>query len=141
VQRRKIWTGREFKITAQLDEFDIEDLMLDIGSDVNVLPEKTWEDLGKPQLTYSPIQLRMSNKYCIFPIGILENVEIYVARVKIVVDFEVIKIMGDKDPYPSLVGIDWPYDNYVVIDLKRDTKKFEVDGIKLVHPLDPYVFP
>jgi hypothetical protein len=40
---------------AQLDEFKIKDVMLDLGSDVNILPKKTWEALGKPQLTYSPI--------------------------------------------------------------------------------------
>jgi hypothetical protein len=57
-------------------------------------------------LTYSPIQLRISNQYCIFPIGRLENVEIDVAGVKTVADFEVIEIMGDKDPYPALLGID-----------------------------------
>jgi hypothetical protein len=67
----------------------------------------------------------MANQYCIFSLGILENVEIDVMGVKTIDDFEVIKIMGDKDPYPALLGIDWDYDNYVVIDLKRDTMKFE----------------
>jgi hypothetical protein len=45
----------------------------------------------------------------------LENVEIDIVGVKIVVDFDVIEIMGDKDPYPALIGIDWDYGNYVVI--------------------------
>jgi hypothetical protein len=83
----------------------------------------------------------MTNQYCIFPIGRLENVEIDVVGVNIVVDFEVFEIMGDKDPYPALLGIDWAYDNYVFIDLKRDTMKFEEDEIKVVQPLDPYVGP
>jgi hypothetical protein len=113
--------------------------MLDLGSDVNILPKKTWESLGKPRLTYSPIQFRMENQYCIFPIGTLENVEIYIVGVKTVVEFEVIEIMGDKDPYPALLGIDWAYDTYAVIDLKKDTMTFEAEGIKVVQPLDPYV--
>jgi hypothetical protein len=83
----------------------------------------------------------MENQYCIFPVGRLENVEVDVAGVKMTVDFEVIEIMGDKDPYPALLGIDWAYENYVVIDLKRDTMTFEVDGIKVVQPLDPYLGP
>jgi hypothetical protein len=45
----------------------------------------------------------MENQYCIFPIGILESVEIYVVGVKTIADFEVIEIMGDKDPYPTLL--------------------------------------
>jgi len=68
-------------------------------------------------------------------------VEIDVAGLKTVVDFEVIEIMGDKDPYPSLLGIDWAYDNYFLIDLKRDTMTFEADIIKVVQLLDPYVGP
>jgi hypothetical protein len=110
--------------------------MLDLGSDVNILPKKTWEAMGKPMLVYSPIQLCMVNQYCIYPVGRLENVEVDLARVKTVVDFEVIEIMGEKDPYPSLLGIDWAYDNYVVIDLKKESMTFEVDGMKVVQPLD-----
>jgi hypothetical protein len=83
----------------------------------------------------------MANQYCISPIGRLENVEIDVAGVKSVVDFEVIEIVGDKDPDPALLGIDWAYDNYALIDLKKDTTTFEADGIKVVQPLDPYIGP
>ena len=71
----------------------------------------------------------------------MENVEIDVAGVKTTTDLEVIEIMGDKDPYPVLLEIDWAYDNYDIIDLKRDTMKFEANGIKVVHPLDPYLGP
>ena len=69
----------------------------------------------------------------------MENVEIDVAGVKTIVDFEVIEIMGDKDPYPTLLGIDWAYENYAVIELKKDTMTFEVDRIKVVQPMDSYV--
>ena len=141
MQRRKVQIGREFRLVPQLDKFEIKDVMLDLGSNVNILPKKTLEALGKPNFTYSLIQLRMANQYCIFPIGRLENVEIDVAGVKTVAHFEVIEIMGDKDPYPTLLGIDWAFDNYAVIDLKKDTMTFEVDGIKVVQPLDPYVEP
>jgi hypothetical protein len=83
----------------------------------------------------------MANQYCIFLLGRLENVEIDVVGVNIVADFEVIKIMGDKEPYPALLGIDWAYDNYAVIDLRKDTITFEADGIKVVQPLDLYAGP
>jgi hypothetical protein len=63
-------------------------------------------------------------------------VEIDVAGVKTTTDFELIEIMGDKVPYPSLLGIDWEYENYAIIDLKRDTMMFEADVIKVVQPLD-----
>jgi hypothetical protein len=81
--------------------------MLYLGFDVNIIPKKTWEEMGKPNLVYSPIQLRMENEYCIFPVGRLLNVEVELASVKTLYYFEVIEIMGEKDPYPSLLGIDW----------------------------------
>jgi hypothetical protein len=47
VQIRKVRTRKEFRLVSLLDEFDIKDVMLDLGSDVNILPKKTWEALGK----------------------------------------------------------------------------------------------
>jgi hypothetical protein len=49
--------------------------------------------------------------------------------------------MGEKDPYPALLGIDWAYKNYVVIDIKKETMTFESDGMKVTQPLDPYQGP
>jgi hypothetical protein len=61
VQRRKIRTRKDFRLAAQVDEFEIKDVTLYLGYHVNILPKNTWEVLGKPQLTYSPIQLIMAN--------------------------------------------------------------------------------
>jgi hypothetical protein len=33
----------------------MRDIIQDLGSEVNVLPNKTWEDMGEPKLGYSPI--------------------------------------------------------------------------------------
>jgi hypothetical protein len=49
--------------------------------------------------------------------------------------------MGEKDIYPALLGIDWAYEKYVVIDLKKETMTFESDGMKVTQPLDPYQGP
>jgi hypothetical protein len=48
VKRREVWTRKEFRLADQLDEFEIKDVMLDLGFDVDILPKKTWEFLGKP---------------------------------------------------------------------------------------------
>ena len=115
--------------------------MLDLGSDVNILPRKTWEGFGQPQLTYSSIQLRMENQYCIVPIDRLEGIEVNIAGVKTYTDFEVIDIMGDKDPYPTLLGIDWAFENYAIIYLKKELMIFEDGEFLVTQPLDPYQGP
>lgn len=141
VKRNKQRTGKEFQLNTQVAGFQISDTMLDLGSDVNILPRKTWQALGRPRLAYSPIQLRMVNQYCIFPIGWLEGVEVDVAGVKTYTDFEVIDIMGDKDPYPTLLGIDWAFENYSIIDLKKELMIFEDGEVRVTQPLDPYQGP
>ena len=83
----------------------------------------------------------MANQYCIFPIGRLEGVEVDVAGVKTYTDFEVIDIMGDKDPYPALLGIDWAFENYTIIDLKKELMIFEDGELRVTQPLNPYQCP
>ena len=55
-------TGREMRLHAQIEEYDMSDIILDLGSEVNVLTRQTWEQMGKPTLEWSPIQLRLANQ-------------------------------------------------------------------------------
>ena len=41
-------TGREMKLTAQIGEFEMDEVVLDLGSEVNVLTKQTWEQMGSP---------------------------------------------------------------------------------------------
>ena len=47
----------------------MNDIILDLGSEVNVLTKQTWEQMGKPTLEWSPIQLRLANQQKIVPLG------------------------------------------------------------------------
>jgi hypothetical protein len=40
---------------ANIGDFNMEDIIHDLGSEVNVLPNKTWKCMGGPTLGYSPI--------------------------------------------------------------------------------------
>jgi hypothetical protein len=39
----------------------MDNIILDLGSNVNVILKHTWEMMGKPKLIWSPIQLRLEN--------------------------------------------------------------------------------
>jgi hypothetical protein len=58
-------------------------------------------------------------------------------RVRNIVDFEVIEIIDDSQPYPALMGLEWAIDNHTIIDLKRREMVFEVGDLKFTTPLDP----
>jgi hypothetical protein len=134
---RKKRTNGEFRFSAQIGEYDIDNVILDLGSDVNMLPKKTWEMMGKPKLVWSPIQLRLENQYKIVPIGRLTGIPVNIDGVCSVTDFEVIEIVDDNQPYPTLMGLEWAFDNQAIINMKRREMIFEVGELKVIAPLDP----
>jgi hypothetical protein len=93
--------------------------------------------MGKPKLIWSPVQLRLENQHKIIPIGRLTGVTVNIDGVPSVADFEVIEIMDDNEPYTTLMGLEWAFDNQVIINLKRRKMIFEVGDLKVIAPLDP----
>jgi hypothetical protein len=67
----------------------------------------------------------------------LENFPVDIDGVRTFVDFEVIKIVDDKCPYPVLLGIDWALKNSIVVDLKKRHMTFERDNLRVIAHLDP----
>ena len=52
-------------------------------------------------------------------------------------DIEVIEIVDGTTPYPTLLGLDWEFDNKAIINLKTRKMKFESGEYKSIAPLDP----
>jgi hypothetical protein len=48
-------TSRELRLNANIRDFNMGDITLDLGCEVNFLPKKTWQCMGKPTLGYSPV--------------------------------------------------------------------------------------
>ena len=67
--RRKFKTARELRMTAHIGDYDMDYIILDMGYDVNILMQQTWESMGKPHLDRSPVQSRLANKAKVLPIG------------------------------------------------------------------------
>ena len=116
---------REFRLNANIGDFNMGDIILDLGSEVNVLPKKTWKCMGEPTLGYSPVQLKLENQHRVLPIGRLKGVIVDLDGVCTKADLEVIKIVDDTTPYPTLLGLDWAFDNQAIINLKIRKMTFE----------------
>ena len=54
---------------SQMAEYEMDRVILYLGSDANVLPKETWERMGRPTLQWSPIQLWMVNQQKILLMG------------------------------------------------------------------------
>jgi hypothetical protein len=135
VRRRR--KNKELHLNAQIGEYEIDYVVLDLGSEVNVMTKQTWALMGKPKLIYSPIRLCMANQQAVSPFGRLEHVPVDIDGVRTFADFEVIEIVDDSFPYPALLGIDWAFDNSTVVDLKKRRMTFERVVLRVISPLDP----
>jgi hypothetical protein len=65
-RRRK---NKELHLNAQIEEYEIDYVVLDLGSEVNVITKQTWALMGKPKLIYSSIRLCMANQQVVIPFG------------------------------------------------------------------------
>lgn len=46
IGKDKARTGREMRLTVQFEEYEMDQVILDLGSYANVLPKQTWERMG-----------------------------------------------------------------------------------------------
>lgn len=137
ISRHKKITGHEVRLTTQIGEYEMDHVILDLGSDANVFPKHTWEIMGRPTQQWSPIQLRMVNQQKVIPMERLQGVTIDIEGVSALADFEVIGIIVDSNPYPTLLGIDQAINMNGVINLKKRMMSFERNSLCVVVPLHP----
>ena len=64
------------RLNAHIGDHDMDEVILNLGSKVNVLAKQTWELMGKPKLHYSPIQLKLENQQKVNPLGRLSNIPV-----------------------------------------------------------------
>jgi len=93
--------------------------------------------MGRPTLQWFPIQLRMVNQQNIIHMGHLHGVTVDIEGVRAITNFEVIEIVDNNNPYPTLHGIDWAFDMNAIINLKKHNMTFENRELRLIVPLDP----
>ena len=55
--KKKFKTRCELRMTAHIGDYDMDYIILDLGSDVNIFTRHTYESMGKPQLDWSHVQL------------------------------------------------------------------------------------
>jgi hypothetical protein len=130
-------TSREFRLNANIEDFNMGYIILDIGSEVNVLPKKTWKCMGEPTLGYSPVQLKLANQHRVLPIGRLKGVTVDLDGVRTKENFEVIEVVDITTPYLALFGLDWAFDNQAIINLKTWKMTFESGEYRVIMPSDP----
>ena len=49
-------TRKEMRMNISIGDYEVYLVILDIGSDVNILTRYTWQKMGIPTLSWSPMQ-------------------------------------------------------------------------------------
>jgi len=115
----------------------IKEVIIDFGSQVNILPRETWIRLGKLSLQPTMNFLKLADQRFIESIGTLKSVITYIMEILIRVNFEVINLVEGILSYLTLVGIPWGRNMRAMISLERDRIKLKGSGRKIIIPLDP----
>jgi hypothetical protein len=118
-------TSKEFVLNANIGDFNMGDIILDLRFEVNVLHKKTWQCMGEPTLGYSLVQLALENQHRVLPVGRIKGAIVDLDGVRTMTHFEVIEIVDGTTPYPSLLGLDWEFDNQDIINPKTIKMTFE----------------
>ena len=50
IYKNKRILGQEMCLTAQISEFEIDQLIMDLGFDANFIPKQTWQKMGELKL-------------------------------------------------------------------------------------------
>jgi hypothetical protein len=90
----------------------MDNFILELGSNVNVLPRQMWEIMEKPNVVSLIFYLRMENQHKIVLIGSLVGVNFNIDGVCNITDFEVIEIMDNSYSYLALIEMEWAFENH-----------------------------
>jgi hypothetical protein len=65
----------------------VNQVVIDFGLQVNILPKETWIRMGRPNLVPTMNYLKLVDHILIEPIGILRNVDTQIMGIPTLVDF------------------------------------------------------
>jgi hypothetical protein len=95
------------RISARIKDFDIDCMVLDEETQVNIMSKETWEVLGKPIMVPSLGRIGLFKGKMITLCGRVTTVPIIVHGTSTEEEFEVIRFVEENAPFPLLLGMAW----------------------------------
>jgi hypothetical protein len=93
-------------IVTRIEDFNIY-CVLDEETHMNIMPENTWEILGKPAMIPSLGRIGLFKGKMITLCGRITNIHMIAHETSIEEDFEFIRFPENNDPFPLLLGKTW----------------------------------
>ena len=124
-------------MNIQIRDYEVDSVILYLGSDVNILMKQTCERMGIPWLVWSLVQLWLANQARVTSIGWVRCLSMEVEGMKNYVDFDVIDVVYGRGSYLVLLGFVWANEILEVINFKKRMMTFENQEIRVIAPMDP----
>ena len=74
-------------VDLEIEGYHVRKVVLDFGSQVNIMTHDTWEQLGRPRLYKSRIYLKIADQGLIEPIGVWRNADMTIKGISTKVNF------------------------------------------------------
>ena len=122
-------------VDLEIEGYHVRQVVLDFGSQVNIMTRDTWEQIGRPRLYESSIYLKLADQGLIEPIGVWKNVDTMIKGISTKVDFEIIDPKEGSSSFPVLVGRPWGIKMKASISLDKERIKLKWNGQKVIVPI------
>ncbi|XP_073033709.1 uncharacterized protein [Primulina eburnea] len=124
---QKLLDPGEFIVPCEIEGQSVENAICDSGASVNIMPGSLYEKLGLSKMKPTRLSLQMADKSVRIPLGIVEDVELKIDKLKVLTDFLVLD-MRDSQNVRTILGRPFLATAGAVIDLRQGKLTMEVDG-------------
>ncbi len=107
------------RISARIQNFDIDCIILDEELEVNIMKKKTWEVRGRPNIIASFGNIGLFKGKLVTLCGKITSVPIIVNGTSTEEEFEVIRFVKDNAPFSIFLGKTW----IVKINIRREEEE------------------
>ncbi|CAM8950209.1 unnamed protein product [Rhodiola kirilowii] len=127
----KLKDSGSFSIPCDIGGLTIRRALCDLGASVSIMPYSLYSKLNLGDLCSTNISIRLADRSCRLPKGILKDVPVKVKNIYIPADFIVLEISEDTD-IPIILGRPFLYTARVVIDMDRGSIALRVGSKRVV---------
>ncbi|XP_073041879.1 uncharacterized protein [Primulina eburnea] len=124
---QKLQDPGELVVPCEIGGKLVENAICDSGASVNIMPSFLYEKLGLSRIKPTRLSLQMADKSVRTPLGIVEDVELKIDKIRLLADFVVLD-MGNSQNVRAILGRPFLATAGAVIDLKQGKLIMEVDG-------------
>ncbi|XP_075481236.1 uncharacterized protein LOC142521949 [Primulina tabacum] len=97
---QKLLDPGEFIMPCEIGGHLVEKAICDSGASINIMPSSLYEKLGLSRMRPTGLSLQMADKSIRTPLGIVEDVELRIEKLKVLAEFVVLDMENNLPPQP-----------------------------------------